>query len=204
MAYMEMFGNCSHTASIEGANNVANSEYVRHSVHLVQQWHQSAAQSLDTGLTSTVSCSFMHQSATSSYSLRSHSPTCNGQVIPPALPPKQRRVDTTPTVPLTPPSSPSPPSPPVTSTPLRRETPPPATPPPAGHASHSPTPSAEPELMEMVEVAHFLVFKKPEEDGPDIRGGYGDALIVHATKTHKKGQLNMSSFLMCFIYFSFK
>lgn len=92
-----MFGNCAHTVSMDPTNNIGNSEYVRHSVHLVsgaiQQWHQSAAQSLDTGLTSTVSCSFMHttSSRTSSYSLKSISPVaCNGQV-PPALPPKQRK-----------------------------------------------------------------------------------------------------------------
>lgn len=193
MAYMEMFGNCAHT--IEGAPPATNNEYVRHSVHLVQQWHQSAAQSLDTGLTSTVSCSFMHSASTSSsYSLRSRSPNCNGQ-IPPALPPKMRKHEAPPTLPPLPPSTPPPPSPPpITSTPVRRE----ATPPPVSQPEDTPpekatpiakedTPTQEPDLMEMVDVASYLAFKKPEEDEPEIRGGYVDALIVYATKSNKKG-----------------
>lgn len=53
--------------------------------------------------------------------------------------------------------------------------------------------------MEEVDVAKYLVFKKQEEDGPDLRGGYIDALIVHATKCNKKGTSNY-----CFIcYISF-
>lgn len=31
----------------------------------------------------------------------------------------------------------------------------------------------------------FLVFKKESEDGPDVKGGELDALIVHATKVQK-------------------
>lgn len=30
-----------------------------------------------------------------------------------------------------------------------------------------------------------LVFKKPNEEGPDVRGGHTDALIIHATKSQK-------------------
>lgn len=195
-----MFGNCSHTNSIEGANNIQHIEHIRHSVHSGQQWHQSAAQSLDTGLPTTYSCSFMQTVTTSSsYSLRSKSPSCNGQ-LPPALPPKMRKA------PLSPPSSPSPPA--VTSTPVRCENTPPAEngptedSPPDKTPPREDSPNQEPELMEMTDVDEFLVFKKPEEDGPEIRGGYVDALIVQATKSSKKGELNFFYFLclLCCVF----
>lgn len=38
-----------------------------------------------------------------------------------------------------------------------------------------------------IDVSKWLVFKRPEEDGPDIRGGHPDALIVLATKANKNG-----------------
>lgn len=41
--------------------------------------------------------------------------------------------------------------------------------------------------MEELDISKQLVYKKSEEDGPDIRGGFIDALIVHATKCNKKG-----------------
>lgn len=41
-------------------------------------------------------------------------------------------------------------------------------------------------LLEHVDVSKFLVFKKESEDGPDIKGGTLDALIIHATKVTKK------------------
>lgn len=43
------------------------------------------------------------------------------------------------------------------------------------------------DLMEELDVSKYIILKKPDEDGPDIRGGYIDALIVQATKTNKKG-----------------
>lgn len=39
----------------------------------------------------------------------------------------------------------------------------------------------------------YLVFKKDSEDGPDVKGGELDALIVHASKVQKiseNGRLN--------------
>lgn len=39
-----------------------------------------------------------------------------------------------------------------------------------------------------IDVSKWLVFKRPEEDGPDIRGGHPDALIVLATKANKNGE----------------
>lgn len=32
----------------------------------------------------------------------------------------------------------------------------------------------------------YLVFKKEGEDGPEVKGGTMDALIIHATKVQKK------------------
>lgn len=36
-----------------------------------------------------------------------------------------------------------------------------------------------------MEISGYLNLKKEEEEGPDIRGGHVDALIVHATKVQK-------------------
>lgn len=44
-------------------------------------------------------------------------------------------------------------------------------------------------LLDKLEVSQFLVLKKPEDEGPDIRGGHPDALVIHATKAHKNGKL---------------
>lgn len=41
-------------------------------------------------------------------------------------------------------------------------------------------------LMEEIDVKKYLVMKKEGEDGPDIKGGHPDALIIHATKAAKK------------------
>jgi hypothetical protein len=38
-----------------------------------------------------------------------------------------------------------------------------------------------------LDVSNLLVFKKVEEEGPDIRGGHPDALVIHATKASKNG-----------------
>jgi len=41
--------------------------------------------------------------------------------------------------------------------------------------------------LELLDVSHLLVLKKPEDEGPDVRGGPIHALIIHATKAHKNG-----------------
>lgn len=44
----------------------------------------------------------------------------------------------------------------------------------------------------------YLVFKKDGEDGPDVKGGELDALIVHASKVQKiceNGKLKTSFFV---------
>lgn len=51
--------------------------------------------------------------------------------------------------------------------------------------------------MEVVDVNDHLIFKKEDEDGPDIKGGRADALIVHATKVQKvsegKDEMNLNN-----------
>lgn len=43
------------------------------------------------------------------------------------------------------------------------------------------------DLMEELDVDKYLMWKSPDEDGPDIRGGTVDALIIQATKATKNG-----------------
>lgn len=40
-------------------------------------------------------------------------------------------------------------------------------------------------LIEELNVAQYLVLKKEKEEGPDVKGGYLDALIVHASRVQK-------------------
>jgi Rap guanine nucleotide exchange factor 1 len=47
------------------------------------------------------------------------------------------------------------------------------------------------DLLEQLDIIKYLVIKKPDEEGPDIRGGHPDALIIHATKANKNGELQM-------------
>ncbi|XP_058977703.1 guanine nucleotide-releasing factor 2 isoform X2 [Musca domestica] len=39
-----------------------------------------------------------------------------------------------------------------------------------------------PNILEEVDVRPYLIFKKENEEGPDVKGGYIDALIVHASR----------------------
>lgn len=45
------------------------------------------------------------------------------------------------------------------------------------------------DLMEETDIAKYLIRKKPEDDGYDIRGGTIDALIIEATKGSKSGKV---------------
>lgn len=49
--------------------------------------------------------------------------------------------------------------------------------------------SPEVSLLDKLDVSQYLVFKKAEDEGPDIRGGHPDALVIYATKAHKNGKL---------------
>lgn len=40
-------------------------------------------------------------------------------------------------------------------------------------------------IIEDLDISQYLVLKKNGEDGPDVKGGYPDALIVHASKMQK-------------------
>jgi Rap guanine nucleotide exchange factor 1 len=46
--------------------------------------------------------------------------------------------------------------------------------------------------LEHLDITKYLVIKKPDEEGPDVRGGHPDALIIHATKANKNGEISGS------------
>lgn len=55
-------------------------------------------------------------------------------------------------------------------------------------------------LVEEIDVYQYLVLRKEGEDGPDVKGGPLDSLIVHATKVQKvcdSGESNISSIYEC-------
>ena len=56
-------------------------------------------------------------------------------------------------------------------------------------------------ILDELDINKYLVFKKQDEDGPDIRGGHPDALLIHATKANKHG--NVFSISLSLFYFSF-
>lgn len=49
--------------------------------------------------------------------------------------------------------------------------------------------------MEQLELSGELVLKQPEDDGPEVRGGGIDALIIHAAKLNKDDYLYQEAFL---------
>ncbi|XP_017850278.1 guanine nucleotide-releasing factor 2 [Drosophila busckii] len=42
-----------------------------------------------------------------------------------------------------------------------------------------------PNMLEEIDITPYLILKKREEDGPEVKGGYIDALIVHASRVQK-------------------
>lgn len=44
-------------------------------------------------------------------------------------------------------------------------------------------------LLDLLDVREYLVLKKEGEEGPEIRGGPVDGLIVHASKANKNGMV---------------
>ncbi|KRF80715.1 guanine nucleotide-releasing factor 2 isoform X11 [Drosophila virilis] len=42
-----------------------------------------------------------------------------------------------------------------------------------------------PNMLEEIDITPYLILKKKEEDGPEVKGGYIDALIVHASRVQK-------------------
>lgn len=62
------------------------------------------------------------------------------------------------------------------------------------------TPSTAVNLIEELDIAEYLVLKKPDEDGPEVMGGYLDALIVHASQRQKHTE--NSKFSHLYTYFA--
>lgn len=52
-------------------------------------------------------------------------------------------------------------------------------------------------LMEELDISKFLVNKKENEDGPDIKGGHPEALIIHATIGTDKCNLFIFNSFFC-------
>lgn len=104
---------------------------------------------------------------------------------PPALPPKRSRINSTKSLQSSPPQTPK-----ITT--IELKTPVPDL---LEHTANSITTKHEDkaeneyekDLIEELDTSKYLVHKKPEEDGPDIRGGSIDALIIQATKATKNG-----------------
>ncbi|XP_024881447.1 guanine nucleotide-releasing factor 2 isoform X9 [Temnothorax curvispinosus] len=234
MAYMEMFGNCSHSN-----NDFISGLGTRHSVAAYNSM-QAEWQQHEMSLTTAQSCSFMTHTVTtlhdsSSLSTTATTPssveTTNNSSLPPALPPKRSRSIKSNLTP--PPISPKPTismqsihksDPIVTSTPLKTEEPAyahekkdvtPSTPVKLVNINNNNVimdtvlPSSRPasnalssisvdentlelrdidqddSILDELDISKYLVFKKSDEEGPDIRGGHPDALLIHATKANK-------------------
>ncbi|XP_061928857.1 guanine nucleotide-releasing factor 2 isoform X16 [Apis cerana] len=237
MAYMEMFGNCSHSN-----NDFISGLGTRHSVaaynSMLGEWQN------DMALTTTQSCSFMahtmttlHDSSNTSITMTpSVTELTNNSSLPPALPPKRSRSIKSNATP--PPISPKPTismqsihtiEPIVTSTPVKIEESgcihdkkelTPSTPVKLNNvALDTILPSSRPasnalssisvddntlelrdidqddSILDELDISKYLVFKKPDEEGPDIRGGHPDALLIHATKANKHDFLYQEAFL---------
>ncbi|XP_018372613.1 PREDICTED: guanine nucleotide-releasing factor 2 isoform X7 [Trachymyrmex cornetzi] len=237
MAYMEMFGNCSHSN-----NDFISGLGTRHSVAAYNSM-QAEWQQHEMSLTTTQSCSFMTHTVTALHDNSSLSvtttpslvETTNNSSLPPALPPKRSRSIKSNITP--PPISPKPTismqsihnlDPLVTSTPLKTEEPihekkdlTPSTPVKLNNnvimdtvlSSSRPASNAlssisvdentlelrdidqDDSILDELDINKYLVLKKPDEEGPDIRGGHPDALLIHATKANKHDFLYQEAFL---------
>lgn len=55
-------------------------------------------------------------------------------------------------------------------------------------------------IIEELNVSQWLVFKKPEEDGPLVRGGHADALVVHATNAVKNGKYHKLCYIIMYMF----
>ncbi|XP_015186779.1 PREDICTED: guanine nucleotide-releasing factor 2 isoform X4 [Polistes dominula] len=234
MAYMEMFGNCSHSN-----NDFISGLGTRHSVAAYNSM-QAEWQQHEMALTTTQSCSFvahtitnLHDSSSVSISMTPNiTEITNNSSLPPALPPKRSRSIKSNIAPST--VSPKPTismqnihtsEPILSSTPVRIDEPTyndtfidkkdvvaSSTPVklnttgttidialptsrPASNALSSMSISdntlelrdidQDDSILEELDISKYLVFKKPDEEGPDIRGGHPDALLIHATKANK-------------------
>ena len=105
------------------------------------------------------------------------SPIKDATGLPPALPPKRSRTSSVKSASSPPPSSPPPPS--------RHQ----VLPTEVDTEPKKPSePMEESNPLEQLDISKYLVMKKADEEGPDVRGGHPDALIIHATKANKNGE----------------
>ncbi|XP_025190430.1 guanine nucleotide-releasing factor 2 isoform X1 [Melanaphis sacchari] len=179
MAYMEMFGNCAHVGN--------TTEFLRHSVHTYTMLHQSNWNSPQ-----------KYQSEIQSYSVEN---SCQqyyftNESDPPALPPKRGKIISSPFKELTPPNSPNKVYiTEVISTPTQTQCLEIQDVTPSAIEQPLQTDISEVNIMEELNVSQWLLFKKPEEDGPLVRGGHADALVVHATNAVKNDFMYQEAFL---------
>ncbi|XP_047034207.1 guanine nucleotide-releasing factor 2 isoform X4 [Helicoverpa zea] len=238
MAYMEMFGNCSHPPN----NAAAPPDMFRHSIHT---YNMASAKQITDGSISlqrqqvqrSIAQSFtvqhfgnppMSSGSEDSVNITSSGTSPIPLEPPPALPPKMnktKQLSVNSSNELLPPPSPRPSShnsstdetvlnnnsdESFTSAtapgkfPLEDElemlvqqqpTPSPVPsqrsegstePPPAAVEANSEPPAADPDdIILQTDVSAWLVLKGPSKDGPEVRGGQPDALIVLATKATK-------------------
>lgn len=65
------------------------------------------------------------------------------------------------------------------------------------------TPVINVTLLEELDANDYLVFKKESEDGPEVKGGNMDALIIHATKVQKNSDGKSYIFFQVFFLINF-
>ncbi|XP_050532986.1 guanine nucleotide-releasing factor 2 isoform X2 [Daktulosphaira vitifoliae] len=176
MAYMEMFGNCSHGNT---------TEFLRHSVHTYTMLHQSNWHSPQKY---NEMQNYSVENSNQSYYL-------NNESNPPELPPKRGKAILSSCKQTSPQKAPNKVY--VTeenciSNPSQcieiQEIP----------SCSSETPQDDLKkinIIEQLNVSNWLLFKKPEEDGPLVRGGHADALVVHATNAEKNDFMYQEAFL---------
>uniref|UniRef100_A0A8C9QWR3 CRK SH3-binding GNRP n=1 Tax=Scleropages formosus TaxID=113540 RepID=A0A8C9QWR3_SCLFO len=102
-------------------------------------------------------------------------------VPPPALPPKQRQLVSAPPPPtgVTPPPWSTGGLPGASSGPVRRQK--------STDSGQSEEEVDELSLIDHKEIMYRITLKQENDDGPDVRAGSGDILLVHATETDRKG-----------------
>ncbi|KAK7580503.1 hypothetical protein V9T40_001132 [Parthenolecanium corni] len=191
MAYMEMFGNCSPRSSSE---LLQNTDTVSSYSFEETEWQQQEMIS-----SSSHSCSFQMLCSSN------HSSMTMDLSSPPTLPPRRSHLSSissqSPASTLTP-TSPLPPIPhpsnsvedkaktPTVMSPLKKD---------FFNGVYENHKLVDDDVLDdplaEIDVSKWLVFKRPEEDGPDIRGGHPDALIVLATKANKNDFLYQEAFL---------
>ncbi|XP_026764340.1 guanine nucleotide-releasing factor 2 isoform X3 [Galleria mellonella] len=235
MAYMEMFGNCSHPPN----NAAAPPDLVRHSIHT---YTLGCGQHMSAGAITVQRHQQVQRSIAQSFTVQHFgTPPLSGSdenmiawsgassipLEPPALPPKinkNKQLQVSSSNELLPPSSPRPSSHNSsadesilnnlnsdesyvsTSTPAKFPVehepellqPPAPSPvpsqksessidPPAAttEQSSSPAPTDPEDIILQTDISSWLLLKTPAKDGPEVRGGHPDALIVLATKATK-------------------